>query len=268
MPPVNVPWTQACLSACAFAAAIAYGAPWLGLGWVYDITVNGHSFQLTAQFPLAMLAALFMGAAAGLARGSSRHPFAAPGLSFGAGAIFGSSLYLLLIWAPGGAPAGQLELLKDASRLGFTLLALALPFALPVASPPLARLGSLAFGVLLAPVLLFPHHVEAAGYADVHTTLPMLLFFLQGLTALSGTAQIGAGKGWGRSKAKAAPQEVDGVTFLRALTHRGPSRSGRPAPRPRLRFEPLRALPHGPEGPDGPAPPPPRHARAAWFNQF
>lgn len=269
MPPRSAPWAQASLAACAFTAAMAYGAPWLGLGFTYDVSVNGHQFQLGADFPLGMLAALAMGVAAGLARGQGRSPMAASALSFGGGAIFASSLYLLLIWAPGGAPAGQLELLKDAGRLGFALMALAVPLALPPATPSLARLGTLAVGALLAPVLLFPHHVEAAGLTDVHTTLPMLLFFVQGLLALTGTAHLTAGKGWGSGR-RASTQE-DGVTFLRA---RVPGAKGKPkqGKAPRLAMEALRGdlAERRPEGPSGPEGPQPRQARKrpAWFYQF
>lgn len=269
----NLPVTQASLAACAFAAALAYGGPWLGLTWVYHVEVNGSAFDLGPEFPLGMLAAMVMGAAAGLARGGSKNTFAPAGLMFGAGAIIASSLFILLVWGPGGAPAGQLELLRDASRLGFTVLALSLPFALPPGAPPLARLGSLAFGVLLAPVLLFPHHAEAAGLTDVHGTLPMLLFFLQGLLALSGTANL-RGKGWGRSAgARPKQQDMDGFSSMRAFVGAPQPKKRRRGPAVPVGWERLNdTLARRPSGPAGPERPPAQRGHRArgqaWFFQF
>lgn len=262
----SAPRAQASLAACAFAAALAYGGPWLGLSWVYRVEVNGSTFALGPEFPLGMLAAMVMGAAAGIARPHSRSPLASAGLLFGAGAIIASSLFILLVWGPGGAPAGQLELLRDAARLGFAVMALSVPLALPPGAPPLARLGSLGLGALLAPVLLFPHHAEAAGLSDVHGTLPMLLFFLQGLLAMAGAAHI-SGRGWGRGKAKA--QDMDGFRAMRAWAG-APPRPRRKGPAPSAGFERLHAHERRPAGPEGPERPTPqqRARKTAWFFQF
>ena len=151
------PWAQVLLAACAGTAAVAYGAPWLGLDWVYDIAVNGAAFQLGPQFPLSLLAAALMGATAMAASGASRNRFAPTGLAVGAGAIFASALWILLVWAPSGAPEGQFELLLDGARTGFALLAICLPLALPNHAPPAARIAATGLGLLLMPVLLFPH---------------------------------------------------------------------------------------------------------------
>lgn len=255
---------QAVLSACAAIAAIAYGAPWLGLRWVYEVSVNGNAFQLGPGFPLGILAAVLMGAAATVAKMHGR-TMGATGLSLGGGALFASSLWLLLVWAPGGANPGQLALLQDASRLGFMLLALALPLALPLSTLPLARLAATGLGLVLAPVLLFPEHVEQAGLADARTTVPMVLFFLQAGLALSGAGQ-GVGKGWGRGWRKPRREPEPELAILRAVV----GRARRPSKPRKVRHEALRANvpPDGPQGPQGPERPHQQAKRPSWFFQF
>lgn len=256
----GAPWAQAGLSACAFTAAVAYGARWLGMSWSYDVQVSGNSFQLGPEFPLGLLAAALMGATATVARAQGRM-LGATGLSLGGGAIFASSLWLLLVWAPSGAPPGQHELLRDAARLGFMLLALSMASALPRGAQPLARAGTLALGIVLAPMLLFPDHVKAAGVGDADGTLPMLLFFVQGLVVLSGAAQFHP-RSRGRPKAGEA-------AWMRASSRRRtePLRTAKPAV---LRQEPMRApLLEDPRRPGGPHHPgPPQARRAPWFYQF
>ncbi|HEV8360597.1 MAG TPA: hypothetical protein VGR28_09100 [Candidatus Thermoplasmatota archaeon] len=265
----SAPFAQASLSAAAGAAAVAYGASWLGLGWHYEVSVQGAHFALDPSFPLGLLAAVLMGAAAGAARGEGRHRGAALGLSLGGGAIYASALWLLLVWAPGGAPDGQRALLDDATRVGFALLALSLPLALPSGVRPLVRGAAMALGIVLAPVLLFPEHVAQAGLSDVRTTLPMLLFFLQGALALSGLGAPHGKSGWGRrTRASAAEPEAH---FMRALMGPRPGRRAKRAPR--LGREPMfhDTRPMGPEGPARPRPPLPAMARvkrAVWWFQF
>jgi hypothetical protein len=260
----SAPVAQASLSAAAAAAGVAFGATWLGLGWTYDVSVDGASFQLPSEFAFGLLVAALMGLAATLAGTEGRARTGALGLTIGGGAIFGSALWTLLVWAPSGAPAGQLELLKDASRLGFALLALSLPLALPGGVRDLARGVTFALGAMLVPVVLFPQHVESAGLNDVHTTLPMLLFFLQAGLALSGAGGAAGGRGWGRKRAAAEPE----VSFLRASL--GKPRKAR---KPKLTHEPLQhaAPPSGPSGPRRPSAPLPSAERAKakpWFFQF
>lgn len=252
--------TQAALSAAAGLAAMTYGTDWLGVRWAYDVSVNGAHFTLPAGFPLGLLVAALMAVAAGMAA-QGRRSLGTSALLLGGGAIFASALWLLLVWAPGGAPAGQRELLNDASRLGFALLALGLPLALPPGVHGSMRGACFALGLLLAPVLLFPTHVAAAGLTDVEGTLPMLLFFLQALLALTGTA--GSGRGWGRRRRAAEPE----AQWLRGWLG---GKRGKAA-RPRLRHEGMHgALPDRPSGPQGPERPAPREARrrTGWFFQF
>lgn len=264
----TAPASQMALSAAAGVAAVTYGAGWLGLDWVYDVRVSGAEFQLDAAFPLGMLAAVLMATAGAQARGQARHKHGPLALSAGALAVLASSLWVLLVWAPLGAHPGQLELLRDAGRLGFALLAVGLPLALPRSVRALPRGAATAVAVVLAPMLLFPDHVEAAGLTDVRTTLPMLLFFAQAALCMSGMGP--ARPGWARRRA--APAE-DGVTWLRAaLPGAKASKTSRKGKKPRLVQEPMHhAPPSGPAGPERPRPPLPE-ARARkpnpWFFQF
>jgi hypothetical protein len=252
----SAPWAQGALAACAFAAAAAYGAGWLGFTFVYDIQVNGHAFQLGPDFPIGLFAAMLMGWAAGLARDHGRHPFGQASLNAGGLTIAGSSLWILLLWAPAGAHPGQLELLKDAARIGFTLLALGLSFALPPSLPAWAKHSVLALGVLAAPAVLFPHHAEAAGFSDAQGTLPMLLFFCQGGLALTGTAHLPSGRGWGKRGKGHAHAEPEVAILAARQRRRGPQREGL-----------WGAYPGGPRGPDGPGGPSPGRS-GGWFERF
>ncbi|MCA1813481.1 MAG: hypothetical protein LC624_05970, partial [Halobacteriales archaeon] len=155
--------TQLALSACAMVAALAYGAAWLGMRWTYDITVGEAHFALGPRFPLGLLVAAMMAVAGSMAGQQGKSRLAPSALTLGAGAIFGSALWLLLVWAPTGAPAGQHGLLDDATRLGFALLAACLPLALPATVHPGLRAAGFALGLVLAPILVFPEHVQAAG---------------------------------------------------------------------------------------------------------
>lgn len=261
----SAPVAQACLSAAAAAAAVAYGAAWLGLGWVYDISVNGNTFQLDAAFPLGLLTAALMAAAAGNVAGGGGARNGTFALTLGGGAIFASYLWILLVWAPSGAAPGQLELLKDAGRVGFAILALGLPMALPASVRGVARGACFALGVLLAPVLLFPDHVELAGLNDVRSTLPMLLFFLQSGLALTGVSTFGVGRAWGKKRAE--PE----ASWMRAHIVKG--KAAKKAKAPRLVHEPLlhhASPPEGPRGPERPAAPSASAKRRppAWWFQF
>jgi hypothetical protein len=245
--------TQWALAACAMVAAVAYGASWLGMRWVYDITVNGASFQLGPRFPLGLLVAALMAAAGSMAAQHSKARLAPTALTLGAGCIFGSALFLLLVWAPGGAPAGQEGLLQDATRLGFALLALTVPLALPAGVHPAARLGGFGLGLVLAPMIVFPEHVQAAGLGDIDGW-PMVLFFFLGLLALSGS------HGGGRWSRRSGAHAEGGSAWMRA----GPERHGK---LPRLRREPMfDGFPGRPHGPDVPGRPSPllRRLRQGW----
>ncbi|MCA1813494.1 MAG: hypothetical protein LC624_06040, partial [Halobacteriales archaeon] len=119
------------------------------------------------------------------------------------------------------------------------------------------RAAGFALGLVLAPILVFPEHVQAAGVGDVESW-PMVLFFAQGLLALSGTH---GGARWGRKSGTAAE---GGTAWMRAAL----GRTRGAAKAPKLAREPmLDGFPDRPSGPDMPGRPSPPLGRD-WFTKL